>query len=73
MSGNVWEWVSDWFGDYSSSAQTNPQGPSSGPNRVFRGGSWFNEAEACRVSYRYDIDPPIIRDNHLGFRLALSP
>ncbi|MBM4100415.1 MAG: formylglycine-generating enzyme family protein, partial [Planctomycetes bacterium] len=43
MSGNVWEWVNDWYGDnyYSTSPSVNPQGPSSGPYRVLRGGYWY--------------------------------
>jgi formylglycine-generating enzyme required for sulfatase activity len=72
MSGNVWEWVSDWYGEYSSSAQTNPAGPSSGSYRVNRGGSWGFNAEHCRVSFR-DFNGPIYRPYSIGFRLALSP
>lgn len=70
MSGNVWEWCQDWSGSYSSSPQTNPKGPNSGANRVFRGGSWCDNARYCRVSYRFYI-PPVLRDRGLGFRLAL--
>ena len=52
MSGNVWEWCSDRYGAYSSNSLTNPDGPSSGPSRVSRGGSWYNGARGCRVSFR---------------------
>lgn len=70
MSGNVWEWCNDWKGSYSSSAQTNPTGPSSGSNRVSRGGSWYSNARGCRVSYR-NSDCPSFRYADLGLRLAL--
>ena len=60
MSGNVREWCQDWKKSYSSSAQTNPKGPSSGSYRVFRGGSWGSKARNCRVSSR-DYDSPDIR------------
>ena len=72
MSGNVWEWCQDWKGDYSSSAQTNPTGPSSDFLRVTRGGSWSsNAAGACRGSNRDGIWPAN-SFNSLGLRLALQ-
>ena len=71
MSGNVYEWCSDWYGSYSSSSQTNPTGADSGLGRVVRGGSWYDNARGCRLSYRGSITP-FYRGNDLGLRLALS-
>lgn len=69
MSGNVEEWCSDWYGDYQSSSQSDPQGPSSGSNRVSRGGGCFNIARICRVSFR-GICAPGGRYCDLGLRLS---
>lgn len=71
MSGNVYEWCSDWYGNYSSSSQANPTGAYSGSNRVGRGGSWFINAVYCRVSSR-DGWTPDYWLNYLGLRLVLS-
>ena len=70
MSGNVWEWCSDWYGSYGSGSQINPKGPSSGSRRVLRGGGWGDDARCCRVSNRSDLDPDS-RNNYCGFRLCL--
>ncbi len=69
MHGNVWEWVQDWYGGYSSEAQHNPSGPESGSARVIRGGCWLDGADYCRSASRGWIDPAS-RAGNVGFRLA---
>ncbi|RLD58111.1 MAG: hypothetical protein DRJ05_08585 [Bacteroidetes bacterium] len=72
MSGNVWEWCSDWKGDYKSMSQTNPQGPSTGSYLVIRGGSWLSIARGCRTASR-DGSSPGDGNRSLGFRLVFVP
>ena len=72
MSGNAWEWCSDWQGSYSSSIQRNPTGPASGNNKIFRGGSWFDYGlgdSECRVETRYAYTPNSKVDDG-GFRIV---
>ena len=72
MSGNVWEWVWDRYGNYSSSSTVDPRGPDSGSGRVTRGGSWGSSARSVRVSVRSSRGPTNSLD-FLGFRLCRTP
>ena len=72
MSGNVYEWVWDWYGDYSSQGGTDLVGPNSGQARVYRGGSWGSGARSARVSDRFNGIPDGEYD-YLGFRPGRTP
>ena len=72
MSGNVYEWCYDWYGSYSSSSTTDPDGPSSASGRVIRGGGWAGGASDCRAAVRSSYLPDYSIIN-LGFRVCLSP
>ena len=70
MSGSVWEWCNDYYDVYSANAQTNPTGPTSGSERVARGGAFFNDQACHRVWFRNHSSADQFADG-LGFRLAL--
>jgi formylglycine-generating enzyme required for sulfatase activity len=74
MHGNVSEWCSDWYAEdyYGKSPTKDPQGPSEGSRRVFRGGGWPSVGWGCRAAYR-NSNAPAERDYHLGFRVAAVP
>lgn len=70
MSGNVWEWCQDWYGNYSGEAQTSPVGPESGLEHVVRGGCMRGHSRFCRNAYRMSYSPATRRID-VGLRLAL--
>lgn len=72
MSGNVWEWCWDKWGDIPAGERvTDPRGSASGGNRVSRGGAWSYYACSCVVSYRDFVDPACGL-HYLGFRVCRS-
>ncbi len=70
MSGNVHEWCNDWYANYDYASQTDPTGPASGTNKVYRGGCWYFDEWFCRVSFRNSVTPSY-HSYGIGFRLAL--
>lgn len=71
MHGNVWEWCSDWYGEYPKISVSDPVGPREGYCCVIRGGCWRNEARYCLTALRSRGDASL-RDDYFGFRVALS-
>ena len=72
ISGKVWEWCSDGYGNYPGGSVTDPQGPGSGSDRVFRGGGWGRDAGGCRSAGRYG-GYPSYRSGGIGCRVVLAP
>jgi formylglycine-generating enzyme required for sulfatase activity len=70
--GNVWEWVSDWYGPYTNEEGHDPRGPESGESKVIRGGGWNGAYPAwVRPSFHYHANAKN-RSHGVGFRCAKS-
>lgn len=71
MSGNVWEWCSDYLGAYTDNAQTNPKGPKHGDERILKGGCYSSPTRGCRITDRSNYNPKL-GYSYYGFRLAMD-
>jgi len=71
MHGNVWEWCNDWYDSYPDISVTNPTGPSSGTQRVLRGGDWGSPSQSSRSAKRSATFPSYC-DSNFGFRLSIT-
>jgi len=71
MSGNVWEWCSDWRGPYIANDTIDPNGPAEGKRKIYRGGSWFNKPSTLRSANRHGHEPEV-RGTNAGLRLVLE-
>jgi formylglycine-generating enzyme required for sulfatase activity len=69
MHGNVWEWCSDWYGDYATTPVDDPTGPVDAIARVLRGGGWDYVGRLCRSAIRFRLEPGL-RSSNVGFRVA---
>jgi formylglycine-generating enzyme required for sulfatase activity len=73
MHGNVNEWCSDWYGAYTTTAQSNPTGPTNGNTKVLRGGGYGSAATYCRSAYRYNLPIQGLVPSDGGCRVVFSP
>lgn len=72
MHGNVAEWCLDWYAAYPTNSVTDPQGPGTGADRVYRGGHWHDSGRNCRAAQRFST-PPTSNNMYQGFRVVLAP
>jgi len=70
MSGNMWEWCSDWYGPYEDHSQTNPIGPDDGTLKTIRGSCFMLPSYACRVACRGRTTPSFNGPGYISFRLV---